>query len=411
MLGVVMLIMMMAVGLMAQAQYGREELGASLVDASRRELQTAAAEDSSSLEAQISQTTSSKRKRKSGSGKGDKKNKRRKDKKSSPERQALTHWSEYLTENDYNYTNWRNMFHTNTASDFFNGYARKISNVFKKYEAKVNFAMVGACDGTGDNTIKYLYLPNRHWRGVFVEPISINVRDLIKFMADNDVAHRSLVIRAAATSECANSTITLERPLYEEKNKTIPHWLRRQIGSILPDHRNHARKEWTLETVRCVTAKDILHDWAAASAGSALAMAGAAGGDANNNNNDVNEEGSTGDAGFKNKIVASNHQQLIKKTKLRRPHILKIDVEGHDYDVLMGFLRHDTPVTELPLIIDFEAKSIAKKFPLAKERMEYLGYAVSPFGNDGFAILRADRIKEGLVHEDQYFPPEEEPDI
>jgi hypothetical protein len=36
---------------------------------------------------------------------------------------------------------------------------------------------------------------------------------------------------------------------------------------------------------------------------------------------------------------------------------------------------------------------------------------VSPFGNDGFALLRADRIKEGLIHEEQYFPAEEEPDI
>jgi hypothetical protein len=38
----------------------------------------------------------------------------------------------------------------------------------------------------------------------------------------------------------------------------------------------------------------------------------------------------------------------------------------------MGFLRPDTPLEELPLLIDFEAKSIAKKFPLAKERMEML---------------------------------------
>jgi hypothetical protein len=58
--------------------------------------------------------------------------------------------------------------------------------------------------------------------------------------------------------------------------------------------------------------------------------------------------------------------------RIRRPHILKIDVEGHDYDVLMGFLRSTTPASELPLIIDFEAKSIAKKYPAAKARMEEL---------------------------------------
>lgn len=40
--------------------------------------------------------------------------------------------------------------------------------------------------------------------------------------------------------------------------------------------------------------------------------------------------------------------------KRRRPHVLKIDVEGHDYLVLMGFLLDATPVTELPLLIEFE---------------------------------------------------------
>jgi hypothetical protein len=38
----------------------------------------------------------------------------------------------------------------------------------------------------------------------------------------------------------------------------------------------------------------------------------------------------------------------------------------------MSFLRSDTPPNELPLIIDFEAKSIAKKYPAAAARMEEL---------------------------------------
>ena len=40
--------------------------------------------------------------------------------------------------------------------------------------------------------------------------------------------------------------------------------------------------------------------------------------------------------------------------------------------VLMSFLNFDTPVADLPLIIDFEGKSIAKQYPAAKERMEAL---------------------------------------
>jgi hypothetical protein len=52
--------------------------------------------------------------------------------------------------------------------------------------------------------------------------------------------------------------------------------------------------------------------------------------------------------------------------------VLKIDVEGHDYEVLMSFLQPDTPLDQLPLLIDFEAKSIAKKFPMAQAAMESL---------------------------------------
>ena len=40
----------------------------------------------------------------------------------------------------------------------------------------------------------------------------------------------------------------------------------------------------------------------------------------------------------------------------RRPHILKIDVEGHDYEVLMSFVLDSTPVSDLPLLIEFEVR-------------------------------------------------------
>ena len=40
------------------------------------------------------------------------------------------------------------------------------------------------------------------------------------------------------------------------------------------------------------------------------------------------------------------------------------------FKVLMSFLPDDVPNHELPLLINFEAKSIAGQFPLAKEAME-----------------------------------------
>ena len=46
-----------------------------------------------------------------------------------------------------------------------------------------------------------------------------------------------------------------------------------------------------------------------------------------------------------------------KRKRTRRPHVLKIVVEGHDYAVLMGFLLDSTPVTDLPLLIEFEVSA------------------------------------------------------
>jgi hypothetical protein len=43
------------------------------------------------------------------------------------------------------------------------------------------------------------------------------------------------------------------------------HWLRRQIGSLLPEQRDHARHEWIIEEVRCLTGRDILQEWAVSS--------------------------------------------------------------------------------------------------------------------------------------------------
>ena len=289
---------------------------------------------------------------------------------------ALEQWALSLTDRDYDYNEWRKSFRSRSTVDFFNGYAKKLSSLFKSYNAKVNFVMVGACDGTGDNTIKHLYLPNQHWRGVFVEPLTMNVRDLIGYMSNHQASHRSLIIQAAATAECKSPTIVMERPLYEEKNASIPHWLRRQIGSLLPSStnpkaRNHPRRDWTTEEVRCVTATDILREWSAST-----------------RNSTVDDKG-----------AVRTKERRAKKKRRRRPHVLKIDVEGHDFEVLMGFLNDKAMIREygLPLLIDFEAKSIAKKFPQARDRMISLGYIVSPFGQDGFALLHGDVIRRDLA--------------
>ena len=77
------------------------------------------------------------RKKKAGGGSGKKKRKETK------ELVAIRKWAEGLGDNDYSVEGWKDAFHSSSASDFFNGYARKISDLFKDVGAKLNFALIG----------------------------------------------------------------------------------------------------------------------------------------------------------------------------------------------------------------------------------------------------------------------------
>lgn len=60
-----------------------------------------------------------------------------------PLKLAMTAWAEQLTERDYSPEEWKHIFHSSSTSDYFNGYAKKLSKIFKDHKAKVNFAMIG----------------------------------------------------------------------------------------------------------------------------------------------------------------------------------------------------------------------------------------------------------------------------
>ena len=60
-----------------------------------------------------------------------------------PQKIAMEVWASTLTDKDYNDADWRTKFHSSSTADFFNGYAKIISDIFKENDAKVNFAMVG----------------------------------------------------------------------------------------------------------------------------------------------------------------------------------------------------------------------------------------------------------------------------
>jgi hypothetical protein len=239
--------------------------------------------------------------------------------------------------------------------------------------------LVGACDGTNDNTIKERFLRYDNWRAVFVEPVSINLRDLTSFLTEQGVMNRSHVIHAAGTDVCPSPTTKIKFPVNHEKNNpNAPHWLRREIGAILtPDElagKKAPPRNWQIEEVRCVTAADILVDWANATSAAVNAAKAGSG-----------------------KRRGKKGGESPAPTR-RRPHVLKIDAEGHDYQVLMGFLLDSTPVADLPLLISFEAKSIADHFEEAIAHMQKRGYVVSNKGvegrptNDGFALLRGDMM-------------------
>jgi hypothetical protein len=68
------------------------------------------------------------------------------------QRVAIMKWGESLTEQDYNATYWA-LTMRKQPQNFFSHYTNEISNVFKTYDARLNFVLVGACDGTHDNTI------------------------------------------------------------------------------------------------------------------------------------------------------------------------------------------------------------------------------------------------------------------
>ena len=270
---------------------------------------------------------------------------------------AMQAWARSLTPKDYDNEHWPKIAGEKSGPpQYFDFYLLRLSEIFAQNNANVNFISIGACDGTNDLTIKR-FIANRHWHAMFIEPVSINYAALERFLAEKKVSERSFPLKAAATDLCSTPTIKIQRPLYEEKGakegKEVPHWLRRQIGGILPEGKTTARSEWVIEEVKCVTARDAMNEWANAPA------------------------------------VSGERGEPFR----RRPHVLKLDVEGHDYEVMMGFLQENTPASELPLLISFEAKSLGDtKFKMAKIRMQALGYAVAKFANDGFALLRGDRM-------------------
>lgn len=298
---------------------------------------------------------------------------------------AISEWITFLKPQDYNATHWKRTIGANKhgpgqPGNFFAHYTKELSQIFRSHNAEVNFVLVGACDGTHDKTIAERFLVDSHWVGVFVEPVSLNFKDLTELFLEKNVMNRSHLIKAAATDVCKTPMTKIKFPIYETKSPKSPHWLRREIGAVLTPAELSGKKKlpnnWNAEDVRCVTARDILDEWT---------------------NVTKIDRGGEGAAKRRKK-----EKEGPGRGHRRRPMVLKIDAEGHDYQVLMGFVAEDVPVQELPLLISFEAKSIRDHYNETVAHLQRRGYVVSETAddgqitNDGFALLRGQNIRAKL---------------
>ena len=177
-------------------------------------------------------------------------------------RKAILAWANTLSENDYNATFWRVTMRTQ-PQNFFVHYGELLSHVFADNNAMVNFVLVGACDGTNDQTIRDAYIPNKHWRGMFVEPVPKNYLELTKFLESNMVTDRSFTLNTAVTDICETANVTFKVSAVEDNDPDAPHWVRRQIGSIVKPGQVFKADRWKLEQVKCSTPTEIMSTWSA----------------------------------------------------------------------------------------------------------------------------------------------------
>ena len=190
--------------------------------------------------------------------------------------------------------------------------------------------------------------------------MGVNIRDLKQLLVNHSISDRSYVIQAAVTDVCAAPTIAVKFPNYEEtKGDKVPHWLRRQIGGIVAPTDRVRDPAWKVEQVKCMSGVDVIDEWTKATR-------------------------------------PSNVNNTSGKMMRKRVHVLKIDAEGFDYQVLASFLPADIKRVELPVMINFEAKSMKENYIKARELLLSNGYVVSLYGTDGFAMLKLKSKKKDV---------------
>jgi hypothetical protein len=147
---------------------------------------------------------------------------------------CTSRWFRQLNEtSDFNSSNWVNEYNMKVDSinveRIFMSFAGRLSKLYYSIKEDcnhINYLQIGACDGIegSDPFLEYTYRSQGNIRGLFLEPLKFNTRDLRINMNKYNVSHKSLIIEAAVNDTCENSTIKLGRPKEDPDNLKQHHW-------------------------------------------------------------------------------------------------------------------------------------------------------------------------------------------
>lgn len=236
----------------------------------------------------------------------------------------------------------------------FDEYIEKMSKIFQKHNASLNYVNIGACDGENDRT-QLMFWADANINGLFIEPLEANVNDFqVKINSHAGASIRTDLIRAAVNETCPAKLLEFERP--KVVDGPDDHWKRREIGRIKKDRFDPS---WKTDFVRCLTFEEVMREW-----------------------HDLRRK--------------RNMHSLELRMSQHRPHAIKIDTEGNDHAIIRSILRY--PPRVLPIMILYEIKTFSsREIDEVRELLGKHGYSTNKnllrtdgtfYFDDVIAILR-----------------------
>lgn len=213
----------------------------------------------------------------------------------------------------------------------FQTHLKTIAEVFNRNSVSLNYIEIGACDGENDFNLDF-YMQDSNINGLFIEPMEANVKDFqAKINQRPKTASRTIMIQAAVNETCPNTFLEFERPGVIDG--AAPHWKRREIGKIKTSS-NRPDISLNTELVRCMTFNDVIIDWQQQS-----------------------------------RLRGMDHLS-------RRPHIVKIDTEGNDHNIIKSILL--SPSNMRPLIIFYRVTFYKHaEIEVVNNMLERAGYSTN----------------------------------